>query len=378
MKKLFESDKVLITTFGLLLIIGLLFFLSASLGVLASNGAKFNSIIQNQLLFGFLGSIISFIIIIRIPTTFWQKYASLLFFISLILTALVYIPGIGISHGGAVRWIDIGPVSFQPSDFLKAGVLLYLSALYSKFLNKNNIQNNKLKPINIFSLIAPAVIILGLCSLVLLFQPDTKSVVLIFLMVSVILFIVGLPYKIIISILGILIIVTTMLIMSKPYIKDRFETFLNPERDPRGSSYQLKQSLIGFGSGGLIGQGFGQSVQKFNFLPEPQGDSIFAVVGEEVGFIGSIVIIGLYLIFILRGIKLVSTLESPFGRLFFVGFFTLFAFQTFLNIGSITGLIPLTGVTLPLMSQGGTSLLITCSLFAIVVRLLYEQNKLHN
>lgn len=173
-----------------------------------------------------------------------------------------------------------------------------------------------------------------------------------------------------------MVILGGFLIATKPYVASRFETFLHPERDTQGASYQLRQSLIAFGSGGVVGQGFGQSVQKFSFLPEPHGDSIFAVVGEEVGFVGSIVVIILYLIFIMRGIKLAHMMDSPFARLFFIGFFSLFAFQAFLNIGSSTGVIPLTGVPLPLMSHGGTSLFITIGLFAIIVRLLYEKQNL--
>ena len=250
--------------------------------------------------------------------------------------------------------------------------------LYSKFLKRDTSKDKtKNKTINLFSLLAPVFVILALSAGALLFQPDTKSVVLIFLACISVLFIVGLPYRIIFSIFGILLVLGTFLILTKPYVATRFKTFLNPENDPQGASYQLKQSLIGLGSGGLLGQGFGQSVQKFNFLPEPQGDSVFAVVGEEVGFLGAVFVIGLYLVFVLRGLKLSHTLLSPFGRLFFVGFFAMFAFQAFLNIGSIIGLIPLTGVPLPLMSHGGTSLLVNCALFGIIIRLLYEQNEIN-
>ena len=378
MKKIFSADKVLVTTFSIMLIVGLLFFLSASLGVLDSNSAKFISIVRTQILLGFLGGLIAFIFIIRVPSVFWQKYAPVFFFLALGLTLLVYVPGIGVSHGGARRWVDVGPISFQPADFLKASVLLYLAALYSKFLKRDTSKDKtKNKTINLFSLLAPVFVILALSAGALLFQPDTKSVVLIFLACISVLFIVGLPYRIIFSIFGILLVLGTFLILTKPYVATRFKTFLNPENDPQGASYQLKQSLIGLGSGGLLGQGFGQSVQKFNFLPEPQGDSVFAVVGEEVGFLGAVFVIGLYLVFVLRGLKLSHTLLSPFGRLFFVGFFAMFAFQAFLNIGSIIGLIPLTGVPLPLMSHGGTSLLVNCALFGIIIRLLYEQNEIN-
>ncbi len=371
MKKILQLDKVLVYSFFILLILGLLFFLSASLGVLASNTVKFAGIVKSQLILGFLLGIISLLVFIRVKSIFWQKASPFIFLGGLLLTILVYIPGIGFTHGGARRWIDIGPISLQPAEFLKAGALIFLAFLYSKFLKKDNAQNST----NLMKLLAPALIVIFTTAAVLLPQPDTKSVVLIFLLAVSFLFVCGLPYKFILPSIGIVILIFAFLISTKPYIANRFKTFLDPEHDPRGSSYQLRQSLIGLGNGGVIGQGFGQSIQKFNFLPEPQGDSIFAVVGEEVGFVGSFVIIGLYLVFILRGIKLALTLNNPFGRMYLIGFFSLFAFQTFLNIGSTVGVIPLTGVPLPLMSQGGTSLLINLALFGIVLRLLYENKQ---
>jgi cell division protein FtsW len=376
MKKLFLADKVLITTFLILLALGLMFFLSASLGILASNTEKFTSIIKTQLLLGFLGGIIAFLIVLKLPSVFWQKYAAVFFVLAMGLTALVYIPGLSMEHGGARRWIDIGPISLQPAEFLKAAVLIYLSALYAKILRKKKEVDKSSQGINLFQLLAPALIILFLCASILLPQPDTKSTVLIFLVTASLLYVAGLPYRIVFSTIGIFVILGAFLVATKPYVRERFDTYLNPENDLSGSSYQLNQSKIALGSGGVLGQGYGQSIQKFNYLPEPHGDSIFAVVGEEIGFIGSVVVILLYLVFILRGIKLSKMMDTPFARLYFIGFFSLFAFQTFLNIGSATGVIPLTGVPLPLMSHGGTSMMINLALFGLIVRLLYEKNKL--
>ncbi len=375
MKKIFSADKFLVTIFFILLCVGLLFFLSASLGILASNTSKFASIVKTQLLFGLIGGSIAFLIALRTKSQFWQKYSAIIFFVALGLTALVYVPGIGFSHGGARRWLDIGPISIQPAEFLKAAALIYLSTLYAKFLKRRNSAKDKVESMNLVQLLAPALIILFLVASVLLPQPDTKSFVLIFLMAASMLFVSGLPYRIIFSIIGLLVLSLGFLILTKPYVAARFDTFLNPENDPSGASYQLQQALIAFGSGGTLGQGFGQSIQKFSFLPEPHGDSVFAVVGEEIGFVGTLVVILLYIAFVMRGIKLSQTMHSPFAMMFFVGFFSIIAFQTFLNIGSISGVIPLTGVPLPLMSHGGTSLFITMGLFGIIVRLLYERNQ---
>jgi len=376
MKKLFLADKFLLTIFLILLTLGIMFFLSASLGILASNTEKFSSIVKTQLLLGLLGGIISFLVVLKIPSSFWQKYSPWIFGFSVILTLLVYVPGLSMEHGGARRWIDIGPVSLQPAEFLKAAVLIYLSALYAKILRSKKELSKSGQGITLPQLLAPALIILFICGSVLLPQPDTKSVVLILTIAASLLFAAGLPYKIIFSIFGIIVVLGAFLISTKPYVRERFETYLNPESDLSGSSYQLNQSKIALGSGGVLGQGFGQSVQKFNYLPEPHGDSIFAVVGEEVGFVGSVIVIVLYLFFILRGFKLSQTMETSFAKLYFIGFFSLFAFQSFLNIGSATGVIPLTGVPLPLMSHGGTSMMINLALFGIIVRLLYEKNKL--
>jgi cell division protein FtsW len=376
MKKLFLADKVLVTTFLILLAVGLMFFLSAALGILASNTEKFASIVKTQLLLGFLGGIIAFLVVLKLPSFFWQKYAPVIFLLALGLTALVYIPGLSMAHGGARRWVDIGPISLQPAEFLKAAALIYLSALYAKFLKKRKDASKPGQEVNLFQLLAPALIILFLCASILLPQPDTKSVVLIFLIAASLLYVVGLPYKIIFSVIGLVLIFGAFLIGTKPYVRERFETYLHPENDLSGSSYQLNQSKIALGSGGLLGQGFGQSIQKFNYLPEPHGDSIFAVVGEEMGFVGSVFVLVLYLVFILRGIKLAKMMDTPFSRLYFIGFFSLFAFQTFLNVGSATGVIPLTGVPLPLMSHGGTSMMINLALFGLIIRLLYEKNKL--
>lgn len=374
MKKITAVDKILGSLFLALLLIGFAFFLSASFGVLASNPIKFVSMIKSQFLLGLVGGIICIFLVMRIPTDFWQKYSPWFFGLSLLLTLLVFVPALSYEHGGANRWISLGFVSFQPVELLKAASILYLSVIYKKFLKKDpkDIKNNSY---SFFALVAPAAIIMVLVTSVLIFQPDTKNTVILFLITFIILFVVGLPFRYIGFMAGVVVFLGLVLIQTRPYVKDRFVTFLNPEHDVRGSSYQLSQSLIALGSGKILGQGFGQSVQKFNFLPEPQGDSIFAVVGEEVGFVGSTLVLLLYLGFILRGIKLSLGITNGFGRLFMISFFSLFGIQTFLNVASIIGLIPLTGVPLPLMSQGGTSLLVTCGLFGIILRILYEEKQ---
>lgn len=369
MYKLFEADKILVTTFFLLVIIGFLFFLSATLGIFASNPDKFISVLKSQIFLGFILGFIGFFLVLRIKVSFWQKYAMFFFIASLVLTSLVYVPGLSMYHGGAYRWVDLGFVSFQPVEFLKAGIIIYLSAVCANlFRNKENfdIKNKKIK-FN-FKNLLPIFIIFLSSSVLLYFQPDTKNIVIIALTIFLVLFISGLSSRFLVGALVLFLVMAGIIYMTRPHVVERFITFLNPTTE----NYQVEQALIAFGSGGLTGQGIGQSVQKFNFLPEPHGDSVFAVVGEEIGFIGSVVIIFLYATFVLRGIKLSQSLKNIFGRFYLISFFLVFGIQAFLNIGSITKTIPLTGVPLPLMSHGGTSFLVTIVLFGIVIRFLYE------
>ncbi|HRH31644.1 MAG TPA: FtsW/RodA/SpoVE family cell cycle protein, partial [Candidatus Paceibacterota bacterium] len=162
------------------------------------------------------------------------------------------------------------------------------------------------------------------------------------------------------------------------YLRDRVKTFMNPDHDPRGSSYQLKQALIAVGSGGITGKGIGQSVQKFSYLPEPQGDSIFAVIAEETGFVGALVVIVLYAAFAMRGLRIAARAPDAFGRLLAVGLVIILTAQSFLNIASITGLFPLTGVPLVFMSQGGTSLLISLAAAGMILNISRFQKKRTN
>lgn len=158
-----------------------------------------------------------------------------------------------------------------------------------------------------------------------------------------------------------------MLAFVRPYVMERIKTFINPSSDPRGSSYQLQQSLIAIGSGGAFGRGLGQSVQKFNYLPEPQGDSIFAVIGEEFGFLGTTLLLTLYVFFAIRGFKIALRAPDTFSRYLVVGLVTLLTAQSFLNIASLVGLFPLTGVPLVFISHGGTALMVALGAVGIIL-----------
>lgn len=357
-------DKVFFGIVIALLIIGVIMFTSASLGILAKNETKFYGVIFNQFLFGLGGGLVALYLGMRIPYKFWRQYSLPLFIASIGLTALVYVPHIGQSHGGARRWVNFFGVSFQPVEFLKIGFIMYFAAWLS--WAKGRIRDFR------FSIL-PLTILLTLIALVLLRQPDTKSLILITVTALVMLFASGTPWKSILGFFGVALLGFGILVFFKPYLAQRVNTFLHPSENSSGSSYQLQQSLIAVGSGGLFGRGLGQSIQKFNYLPEPQGDSIFAVVGEELGFVGSVVLICLFVAFTLRGYKVAFNAPDPFSKLLVIGIVTMITAQSFMNIASIIGVFPLTGVPLVFISHGGTALLLALGTMGIVLHI----SKLH-
>ena len=357
MKKI---DRFFLIILGVLVVVGIAMFTSASLGLLAKNPKIFYSVLFSQLVLGLGLGTVGMYLCLKINYKFWRKYAFLLFLGSIILTALVFIPNLGWSHGGALRWIKLGPISFQPVEILKFGFIIYFAAWLS--WAKNRVQDFKFG-------ILPFGIMLAIIAVILFKQPDTKSFILIAVTGISMLFISGVPMKYILGVGVGTMLVLGSLVFFTPYLQQRVKTFIDPGSDPRGSSYQLQQSLIAFGSGGIFGRGFGQSIQKFSYLPEPQGDSIFAVIGEELGFIGAIAVIVLYLLFALRGFRIANNSPDLFSRLLVSGIVILITVQSFMHISSITGVFPLTGVPLPFMSHGGTSLMIYLAAIGIVLNI---------
>lgn len=217
--------------------------------------------------------------------------------------------------------------------------------------------------------------LLGIVAAILLKQPDTKSLILITAAACAMLFVSGVSWKKIAIIISIGIVGIVGLAFVRPYVMERIQTYINPSSDPRGSSYQLQQSLIAIGSGGVFGRGLGQSVQKFSYLPEPQGDSVFAVIGGEFGFFGSSILVVLYVFLAVRGYKIAMLAPDNFSRYLVVGFTTLLIAQSFLNIASLVGLFPLTGVPLVFISHGGTSLAIALIAAGIILNVSRYQKK---
>jgi cell division protein FtsW len=351
-------DKPLLIAVLVLAASGLLIFGSAALGVLATNEAKFYLIIKNQFVFALLGGSVALFAGMTINPLLFKKYAIHIFLFTLLLTICVFIPGLSVYHGGAHRWIDIGPLSVQPSELIKfsfVSFMAYWASTYRKYFSSYT-----------FGLLG-FVIPLSFITIVLLSQPDFGTYLVIFCSSFIVYYVGGATKKHVAILLGVAITGFILLILTTPYMLERVKTFFDTTHDPSGSSWQLNQSLISLGSGGLIGQGYGQSVQKFNFLPEPIGDSIFAVLGEEFGFLGTSALLLLLLFIFLRGIYIALSVEDTYLRLLSVGIVTIIFVQSFLNIGSIMRLLPLTGLPLPLISHGGTSFVITLFTFGVLI-----------
>lgn len=356
-----KIDKFFLIVLIIILALGIVMFISASLGLLVKSPSIFYSVLFNQLVLGLGLGLVGMYVCYRIPYKFWREYSLYLLIASVVLTLCVFIPGLGSNHGtGAKRWLSLYFFSLQPVEFLKFGFIIYLAAWLS--WAKHRVQDFK------FSML-PLAILLGIIAVILFQQPDTKSFILISLTGISMLFISGVPMKYILGVGAGAVVVLGILVYSTPYLQARVKTFIDPSNDPRGSSFQIQQSLIALGGGGIFGRGLGQSIQKFSYLPEPQGDSIYAVLGEELGFIGAVAAIILYLLLVLRGFRIANNSPDLFSRLLVAGIVILIMMQSFMHIASVTGVFPLTGVPLPFMSHGGTSLMIYLMAMGVVLQI---------
>ncbi len=353
-----KYDRVFIAIVSVIVLLGLFIFMSASLGLLARSGVDFGTATLKQIFAGVGVGLVALIVGARIPYRFWKKAAVPIFLISIGLMILVLFPQIGISANGARRWLPLGPFSVQPAEFLKFGFVIYLASWISSL--KTDIRSLK-------SGLLPFLVILGVVAFLLLKQPDTGTFM-IFFFTALAMFVVGGGRWTHFTALGALSVVGIgILAFMKPYVLSRLMTFFDPTSDPTGASYQVRQALIAIGAGQMFGRGFGQSIQKFSFLPEPTTDSIFAVAAEEFGFVGSSVIVILFLLFGLRGFRIASKAPDSFGRLLAIGFTTLIVSQSFVNIAAMLGIIPLTGVPLLFISHGGTAFAVAMAEVGVIL-----------
>lgn len=354
----FLGDRVFASIVGALLVFGVALFFSAALGLLARDGMSLSRIALTQIGLGVVPGLIALVALRFVPLEKLFRFALPTYVIAMLFTASVFIPGIGMEANNAVRWIDFGPFTVQPGEFLKVATIVFFAAYLSQ-------MRTRLKDIRVglggfFGvLLGPALIFIN--------QPNTSTLIIVAATATVLYFIAGAPLRdfVIIALVGILL--ASVLVWQRPYLKDRVMTFINPAAGAQTTGYQIQQSLIAIGSGGIIGRGFGQSVQKFNYLPEPVGDSIFAVAGEELGFIGATILIVLFVAFALRGFAISATAANSFGALLSAGLTLLIILAAFLNIGAMLGVAPLTGLPLPFVSHGGTALLVSLAAVGLIL-----------
>ncbi len=353
-------DRIFLLATALLVFVGFAIFSSAAMGLAARQNLNYTVVIVKQFAVGIVVGGILLFVFSSVSYRRWRHWALWLFIISLLACVAVFLPKIGFSYNGSHRWLNLGPLTFQPSELLKFAAIIYFAAWITKV--KKGIATVRHG-------LVPLLIIITLVGALLIKEPDTgTSAVLIAALLAMFITAGGKWRHVgIIFLAGLL--GMGILVLARPYVMQRFLTLLNPSQNSLGSGYQIQQALIAVGSGETFGRGFGQGIQKFNFLPEPAGDSIFAVAAEEFGFVGSVVLIGLIIFFGIRGYRIAVHTPDVFGSSIVVGFVTIIVVQSFVNIGSMLAVIPLTGIPLVFVSQGGTAMLFALTEVGIVLNI---------
>ena len=337
----------------------LLFFFLLSAKTSFQKFGNTNYYFLHQLLLGLLPALVLGGIVYFIPLDFFKKWAPVLVLANIVALFMVFLPKIGIKAGGASRWIGIGHFALQPSEFLKVSAILYLSAWIASKLSEDNASgwksNVKKSYHNIIYILLPFLVFMGLISIGLLLQKDVTTLGIITLTLLAVYFSAKTPiwHTLVIIAAG----AGALLLMVKfePYRLDRWMVFLHPGQDPYGKAYQLNQSIVSLGSGGFFGKGLGMSAQA-GFVPQAMSDSIFAIIGEELGLIGCIILIGVFVLLFWEGFKIYKNSHDRFSKLTEIGIVFWISFQALINIASVAGVFPVTGVPLPFFSYGGSHL----------------------
>lgn len=360
-----KLDKKLLITVIITALFGILMIYSAS-NVWAEY--KFNDplkYVKHQFLFFILG-IITMFTLSNIDYKYYYKNANKILLLTFILLILVLIPGIGIVRNGSRSWFGIGSFSIQPSEFSKIALIIFVS----KYLANNDKDVKKIVK-GIFPILGLILLFFGLIML----EPDFGQGMVIVITLIMIIFVSGakLSFFVKCGILGLLGIVG--LIIIAPYRLARIISFVNPWVDPLGSGFQIIQSLYAIGPSGLLGKGLGNSIQKHFYLPEPQTDFIFSIISEELGFLGVLLVTGLFLIIFIRSIKISLKCSDLFSKYLVFGLSFGILIQAILNLCVVVGLIPVTGVTLPFFSYGGSSLLVSFASIGIILNISKNNKK---
>jgi len=343
-------EKALLLLTLLLCAIGLLFVFEASLAeAFATFGNQFYLI--RQQLIGLGVGLVALVVGIFLPSSFWKKISPFLYIASILLLVAVFLPGIGREVKGAHRWIGLGHFSLQPVEVVKFAMITFFATWMEK--------HHKLPPFLFLTLLP-----VGL----LLLQPDLGSALIVLAIAFGLYYLAGAPYRIFLGIAGLGVIFLTLIILFSPYRLRRLTTFVNPNSDPLGASFHIHQITLALGGGGIFGQGIGQSRQKYSYLPEASTDSIFAIIAEEIGFVGALVIFALFFLFLQLGFNIAKmTIPQSYNHLLASGILIWIGMQILLNLSAVVALVPLTGIPLPFFSYGGSALVMVLFVTGILI-----------
>lgn len=342
-----------------LLIIGMVMVYSAGSVLGFRNYGDSFYFVKRQLLFAALG-VAAMIFTARTEYRVWKKFARTGLVICFVLLVIVLIPGIGVVRGGARSWLGISSFGIQPSEFMKMGMILFLA----KWLSREDYD------ITSFTRgLLPPLALIGSAFALIMLQPDLGTGTVMVGAALMMVFTAGARMKHLLGLAAVGAAGFAALIAAAPYRLQRITAFLDPWSDPLGAGYQIIQSLYAIGPGGLGGLGLGMSRQKFSYVPEPQTDFIFSILAEELGFIGGLAVLGLFLVLVWRGMRVAMSLPDRFGAYLAVGIVCMVAVQVVINIGVVIGLMPVTGITLPLISYGGSSLTLMLTALGILLNL---------
>jgi cell division protein FtsW len=339
--------------------IGIVMVYSASSAVaLKKYGSDFH-FLKKQALFSLIGMVV-LVVFSHIPFRIYRSLTYPILLLSLGLLITVLVSGMGLSAGGSQRWMRLGPLTFQPVEAARLALIIYMA--YSLSKKRDGLRQFRIGFI-------PHVLVLALFAILLILQPDFGSVVIFSVLVWVMMFVAGVPIRHLLSALLLMLPMAYFLMVNATYRIKRLVSFLDPWQYPAGEGYQIIHSLMAFGTGGLWGAGVGKGYQKLFYLPEPHTDFIFAVIGEELGFLGVLFIIGLYGLVLWRGTSIAFRCRDDFGMFLALGITTAIGLQVSINLGVALGLLPTKGLTLPFLSYGGTSLLLNMASIGILMNI---------
>jgi cell division protein FtsW len=340
-------------TFGLMMVLS-----SSSVDALRDYGSSW-VFFKRQVLW-LAVSVVVLVSVLRLDYRIWRKWGVLISLVSIALLVFVLVPGVGVSVSGARRWLGRGSFTMQPSEIAKFGILIFSADLLTRREKLLDDWRQTIVPVSAVFVVLAALIML---------QPDMGTTMVVAFITAVLLFVGGVPVKYMARIAGVIAGLGVVAAIAEPYRRARLTSFLHPFNDASGSGYQVAQSLIGIGTGGITGVGLGASRSKWGFLPNAHTDFIFAIIAEELGLIGAVVTVGFFIAFAVLGVRAATRAPDRFGMLLASGITAWVVFQAFLNIGAVIGILPVTGVPLPFLSQGGSSLVLLMAATGVLLNI---------